>query len=331
MTLARALTVLFVASLAVPVMAETLYWTDFDNFPAGENQWQGTDGWVSNASTGGVQSIDSEAIPGGGLGQTASIGFNRPPTTFSTVFRNMDFDPSAKADALVIVEVLLGIQDSTNNFRDSFFVSIYNRAGEFLASIRFSNEDETFGVWRGDSNDETDTDIPFIRGELHLLTLRIDAAANVWSADLDDLPLFRAEIFCARTERERTFGPLAFEWQLSQNATALYGNNWMLVADVRIETDAEGLPITPTEPFGVTSISHDADGKPVLHWPAEAGFSYTIEQSTDCQIWSPGLPAPLTATETGPMMFVDEAADVANPGVRYYRVIRSSAAAALNQ
>ena len=309
------------------LQAETIYQTDFDNFPVGDDKWHGTDGWVSNATSGGVQAIDSDVIIGGGLGNTASLGFNRPPSTFTTVFRPMNVDPAEAGTGEVEIELLMGIQDSTNNIRDSFYVSIYNMDGDFLGSLRFSNEDASYGIWRSDGTEVIDTGIDFIRGELHVIDISLNLEANLWSASIDGLPMFTDETLTSRSNRERTLGPLAIEWQLSQRFASLHGDNWFLLADLRVDTAIEAPDPVGTEPFAITEISKGADGQVTVHWPGDPGFVYQVEYSEDLQTWKRDLPASLisAASSSGSMSFADN-----EPGnSRHYRVIRSVATAAL--
>jgi len=212
--------------------ARTLYHTDFENFPVGTDKWVGTDGWIGNSAGTGSHGIDQDVIPGGGLGRTAFLGYRQPSTSFVYVANPIQYTPGAGDLDVVEIETLVGIEDSTigNDNRDSFFVSVWNKAGGYLAGVRFSNVPDSYGLWREDGVGSTNTGVVFVRGELHFLFMRIDLAHNTWSAELDGVPLFTDVQFNA-SGKPVEMGYLAYEWQLTSSTTSNYGDNWMLVAD----------------------------------------------------------------------------------------------------
>ena len=71
--------------LSFPARALTLYSTDFEEFPVGSDKWAGTSNWLATSTGVGVHGIDQDLLPG--LGRTAYLGYNRPKSTFVTVFR----------------------------------------------------------------------------------------------------------------------------------------------------------------------------------------------------------------------------------------------------
>ncbi len=303
------------ASLSV---ANELYFTDFDSFTAGNDQWVGTDGWLGISTGVGAHGIDDGIVPA--LGKTAFIGFNQPSSTFVTVLRPINYDPLANGTPKIRFESFLGIEDSTNGRRDSFFVSFYNIAGAFLASIRFANEDASFGIWRLDGTTQTDTAVDFINGELHLLFAEIDFSTNTWSADLDGIPLFTNATFNA-TGQTLNFGSAAAEWQLASAGVAGYGDNWMLVADWSIRSVSPG-----ENPFRIREIDLNASNQPVLQWLGECGFNYQFYYSDDGMLtWKSDLPGSVFSgiLVDGVLSYTDETAPV--PSQRQFRVVRSEA------
>ena len=128
-----------------------------------------------------------------------------PRSTLVFVAKPINYTPQSGDFPLVRVETLVGIQDSfAKTARDSFFVSIYNSSGLYLAGIRFDNRQATYGIWRADgANPDHDTGVIFYRGELHLLSFIVNLPANRWSAELDGVPLFENAPFTATT---RTVG-----------------------------------------------------------------------------------------------------------------------------
>jgi hypothetical protein len=304
-----------------PLHSAELYFTDFEDFPVGDNAWAGTENWLSNDTSSGVQSIDQDLIPGAGLGKTASLGFKQPQQDFVFTARTFDYDHVATGVPVVGITSLLGIEDSSNGFRDDFYLSIYNSQGDRLASIRFDNEDpnapgSNFGIWREDGVSQFDTNINFIRGELLELFLEIDIAANTWSASRDGIPLFTEAPFTATTS-EINFGFIAFEWDLTSSTLSEHGNNFLLIADLAVFTLPEG-----TSPFHA-SLSQNENGDSVITWPGDPGFNYQVEASTNLIDWSADLPSSyFTNIRTEQTLHYTDSS-VSKNGNRFYRINRA--------
>lgn len=293
-----------------------LYRTDFENFISGDDKWAGTDGWIGSNIGQAVHGIDQDVIAGGGLGKTAFIGFSQPSSTLVFVAKAIHYTPQPGDFPLVRVESLMGIQDSVaKTTRDSFFVSVYNSSGGYLAGIRFDNRPATYGIWRADgANADHDTGVIFYRGELHLLSFEINLPANRWSAELDGIPLFENAPFTATT-RTIGFGYLAYEWQIGAAAATGYGDNWMLVADTVVRSAPLGI-----EPFQPSLLTHSATAT-TLTWMGQKGFDYQIEYSDNLANWRRDLPGMVF-----PSLLVDQTLvfQDSTPGLprRFYRVLR---------
>ena len=306
----------FVFLLLLSVLhAGVLYETDFDDFPVGADNWSGFDGWISNNTVSGAQGIDDMVIPA--LLKTASLGFVQPLNDFTFVALNLGYDHVAAGAPIVEVDTLLGIEDSTNNRRDDFYLSIYNSGGDRLASIRFDNQspdtpESQFGFWREDGVNQFDTLIDFVPGELYNLVATIDLENDTWSVDVDAVPLFTDAPFTS-TNNPVNFGWLAFEWDITASSTHGYGDNFLLVADVVIQSLVEVPELDVTPSFGPS-------GSVLLSWETVAGWSDQIEYSTDLINWQSDLPNS-TFTAPGSAIFTD----ISGTGgeARYYRVRRT--------
>ncbi|MGJ8695843.1 MAG: hypothetical protein ACSHYF_05955 [Verrucomicrobiaceae bacterium] len=318
---------LFVLLFISPFLqADLLYETDFDDFPSGINQWAGFDGWISNDSTSGAQSIDSDLIPA--LLQTASLGFNRPASTFTFVYLDLGYDHVATGVPLVEIDALLGIEDSTEdtNFRrDDFYLSIYNSAAERLASIRFDNEDPAadlskFGIWRDDGSSNFDTQLDFIPGDLFNLFITLDLENNTWSADIGGNPLFENAQFTA-TSNPVNLGLVAFEWQLNATSRFGYGDNFLLLADLSIRSAT----VEPNPPFAVTH-SFSPSNTISLTWSTGVGFDDQVQYSTDLETWiDTSLPNSSFTNVTSPTTVTFTDTSTPKGPFRYYRVKRTPA------
>ena len=300
----------------VPVSARaiTLYATDFEEFTAGADRWVGTNGWLGTSTGVGVHGIDQDILPS--LGRTAFLGYHRPKSTFVTVFRPVLYDPVTNGTPMVEFETLMGIQDSTNGYRDSFFFTFYNRSGFLLGSLRFDNTDLSYGIWRLNGSNQVDTGVAFVRSELHLLFATIDFSNNTWSADLDGVPLFSGAQFTATTQA-LDLGYVAAEWQLTAASTNQSGDNWMLIADWTLRAN----PSAAT-PFFVEDAQTSLSGDPAVKWTGAYGFDYAVEFSEEMNAWT-GISNGVFTNLVGPTALTFTDPD-AGPR-RYYRVRRSFA------
>lgn len=295
--------------------ALTLYSTDFEEFTAGPDQWAGVNGWIGTSTGVGAHGIDQDMLPG--LGKTAFLGYQKPKSLIVTVFRPVLYNPATNHTPVIEFETLMGIQDSTNAYRDSFFFTFYNSAGDLLAAIRLDNSTLTYGIWRLDGAAQHDTGIDFVRSELHLLYASINFTNNTWSADLDGIPLFTNATFNATTQT-LDVGYIAAEWQLSASSTNQAGNNWMLVADWAVRALPDG-----NTPFAIEETGRTEAGAPYMNWTGLRGFDYGVEYSEDLLAWQTNL-ANRTFTNiltTTPLTFTDDT----NIVRRFYRIQRSFA------
>jgi len=308
--------VMFLA-LSASALGGTLYSTDFSEFPVGDNLWAGTGGWLSNDVTSGAQGIIANPVGDLPIPKAGYIGFDRPSNRFTAVYRNFNHDPVASGLPIINFESLLGVQDSTNGFRDRFHLSFYNSAGDFLAGITFDN---TTGFIRRDNGSAvTSTGIKFLVGDpilglaaLQILDVRIDLVKNVWSAEIDGIPLFSGVPFTA-TGKSRTLGAVAAEWEVAASSTASAGNNWLLVADWLVAA-------LPAEPFAITSFQRSLD-QATLTWPGHAKFEYQVFHSNNLVDWLGTLPnSTFRPNSDGPLSFIDNGP--VQPAQRFYQIRR---------
>ena len=293
-----------------------LYSTAFENFNVGPDLWNGQDGWFSNsyAQTGGIQGIDNEIMEG--LGKSSFLGFHQPTVGWNYLTQQINHDPVGEGTATIEIDTLIGLEDSTNQKYDSFFVTLYNTQGDFLAAIQFSNERESFGIFYDDGVTVRDTTVQFLHGELSLLAISIDFQNNLWSADFDGIPLFESIQFTA-SGSARDLGTFAYEWIVTDPDPAMAGNNWLLVADCSIWAIPFGAPTV-----GTSIPSFNGEGFPTLQFSGEIGWTYQIEYTNSLGQWLSDLPnSTFVATQPGQLInFTDE--DPHRPKMRYYRVRR---------
>jgi hypothetical protein len=298
-----------------------LYYTDFENFPmTGADKWAGVDGWIGNNTGDGVHGIDQDIVQG--LGKTGYIGVEAPTTFFTRVHRVIGHDPVATGLPIVQYSAVVGIQDSvTSTYRDHFYLSIYNSAGNLLGALKFDNTDATFGIWRNNgTTTEVDTGAAFINGVLHDLLITIDLENNRWSALLDNAPVFVNADF-NQTTAPLNLGLIAAEWLAGQITTATNfrtGDNWMLLDFISLS--AFGAPA-----FTISGMTFTLGGEIDFHWTGQPGFIYQVEYSLDMKSWFGDLPnseKTVGGIFEENLEYTDPAPPVNQP--RYYRIERSN-------
>ena len=299
------------------IHGEVLYDTDFDSFPAGPNNWSEIESWISNDTTSGAQSIDGNVLPA--LLNTATLGFTQPTTPFTFVALNLGYNHITSGKPIVEIDTLIGIEDSTNNRRDDFYLTIYNKNGNRLASVRFDNEspnnaNSQFGIWRENGTTQFDTLFDFAPGELFNLIATIDLEENTWSISTDDVPIFENVQF-SNTTSPINFGLLAFEWELTAPSTSNYGNNFLLVADINIQSFSRQPDLEVT--FQINSL-----GEINLNWQTAVGWTDQIEYSSDLVTWFDDLPESTFESMDSPHFITFS--EIKDPAIssRFYRVKR---------
>ena len=300
----------------------TLYSTDFEAFNVGDNQWSANSSWGSDNTRSGVDFIDDLAF-NQALGKTAGLGLNRPSRDRVRILTQTPHDHVTSGESIIEIETLISVKDSDNSFRDDFFFSIYNSSGVRLASIRIDNEDpaasgSNFGFWREDGISQFDTESDFIHEELYDLFMIIDLASNTWSASISGLPLFENATFTnAASGSEINLAIVGFEWDLVSGIPLFHGDNFLLVADLRVISKAPNR-------IPELKIELDENLDPVLVWNGFAGKTYQIEYSDTLASgsWKDDLPNSTLSTTEISKRFSFQPPSNFLPG-RFFRVVQS--------
>jgi hypothetical protein len=302
--------------------AKDLYHTDFENFTVGDDQLAGTDGWLSDTSNNGlgVHGIDEDIVTG--LGKTAflgpSEGTNRPNTSVVSVFRQFGYNPVTANTPVIQLEVLFGIEYSSNLRHDQFLISLFNSAGGTLGSIGFQNRNTgTNSIFRLDNNGATEIlDLNYINGELNLLFVEMDYANSTWSASLNGLDLFVGSPFNPGG-LALDLGFTAAQWRIPSGFVNLAGDNWMLIADWTVRAIPPG-----QDPFALSAGGINELNQSFVSWLEEPGFSYKVEYAEGSMVWTNGLPsAQYIGVSSNQVTYTDLSAGAISN--RHYRVIRS--------
>ncbi|MDB4757797.1 hypothetical protein OAF77_03160 [Akkermansiaceae bacterium] len=226
----------------------------------------------------------------------------------------------ASEKPIVEINTLIGIEDSTNDQRDDFYLTIYNTVGNRIASIRFDNQhpeitDSQFGIWRENSTNQFDTLFDFAVGELFNLIATVDLEENTWSASIDSIPIFEDAQF-SNSSDPINFGFLAFEWALTALSTSNHGDNFLLVADISIQSVGDMTKVEVTHQF-------DSLGGINLNWQTAVGWTDQVEYSTDLITWFDDLPESTFEGPDTPTAINFSHAKDPEEAYRFYRVNRT--------
>ena len=142
-------------------------------------------------------------------------------------------------------------------------------------------------------------------------------SGNVWSADLDGIPLFEEIAFTA-TESTRNVAGVAVEWEILD--TTFPGDNWLLFDDFSLALVGEESSI-PDAAGGTPQIERLADGSMLLTWNTEPSVRYQIEYSDDAIEWHRDLfnQDVVGGDSSGVTEVVDETA--VHVAQRFYRIV----------
>jgi hypothetical protein len=233
---------------------EVIYSTDFETFPQGAGKVVGTDGWLSarlNREAEGI--IDGLS----GSGKAAYLGLLAATNRASSVFRPLNIDPVAIGRPILSLSVDLGIFDSTNDRYDTFGVSLYNKAGQYLAGIWFNNTDMTIFGANGLSSRFT-TPLKFPTDEMVRLDVTVSLSANTWSASWGGVPLFANKPFHV-DGRVLDLAYITFDWFVSHANAANAGDNFLLIDNFSVSaSSAFKSPAIVLQPESQTAVSGDA-------------------------------------------------------------------------
>lgn len=201
------------------IQTNELYSVNFEGFLTGADQLAGTDGWLSSASTGGMSGI---FYGFGGIDKTAWLGFNQTSSTSVLVWRPFNYDPVTGGTPKIEFQVDLGLVDSTNGKRDSFYFILYNQLGQFICGLGFDNSTQRLIRADGVSTEDVGG---FSRRTRYTLNAVFDFATNRWSASLGGTVLFTNKIMTAVVNRRLDLGDMAVSWLISEPGTP--GNNYL--------------------------------------------------------------------------------------------------------
>jgi hypothetical protein len=343
---------LCVTRIRADVLLSCGFGTD-EGYSTGNDTLVGSKGWLGTTSAGIARSgIDAEETHGVlGIGNAGWLGGNTTQVVWAGTSVNVrhplvtsspySYAPVATDHEVVLISALVGVKDSSTDVvpvrRDRFELFIMNGAatvngsGDVLGAVQFDNTTlvegipartvrRTESVAGGKTLNYVSTGGDFLYDTLQQLTVRVNFRTNLWSAALDDVPLFTDIPFYTGTAAVN-LGAVGFRMFFgtvngsAPNYSCIGGDNYLLFDDLLVQAD-------PPEDVGFTALSKEPQNGAVMSWNTEAGYRYQVFASSDLNTWSLLTPEPLTASQSSGQSYTDSTA--AGLPRRFYKVSRSS-------
>jgi hypothetical protein len=296
------------ARAAAPTNSTVLFATGFELNEGYDSRFTlaGQNGWVSFGSGGNM--LVTNFFEGGG--QQALIGYHPPEAPKYdqlNLLWPVNLRPVDPAQSLVRFSVLMEVVDSANNQWDYFRWSAYNVDGHRLFSLDFDNFTAEITFALNGTNGFVSTGFRFDNGQLYELTIDMNFARNLWSANMNGLTIVDVQPITV-TDVPLDLGSVDAVWVIRRAGSA--GDNYMLFDDYRIT--AESLPSIPPS-LEVLAAAQPGTFDFRLH--GEPGMEYVIDYSEDLRSWLPASTHRLPAS--GTLDLTDSAAG--NTALRFYR------------
>ncbi len=224
---------------------QTVYKTGFeavDGFSLGN--LSGQQGW-SLSGTGG-NTIAAGLFATGG--RQARVGLTAPTDITQDLFvwKPLDHTPDLANRPLVRFSVDLAIIDSSTTNYDTFYWSLYNKAGDLLVSFYFDNSTLGYGYY-----DAAGTAVSvgqFANGTIYPLEVLMDFANNRFTATLNGAAI-ATNATLAAAGKTLDLGDIDAAWSILGSAA---GNNYMAFDNYTVTAETGGLPSIVVEPQGAT-------------------------------------------------------------------------------
>jgi hypothetical protein len=220
-------------------------------------------------------------------GQVAYVGFTAPAATNDVLnlFRPVGLTPVGGSLPLVTFRVTFQIFDPTTaapHF-DEFRWSAYDTADRRLFSLHFPlHPDELRQLIEfslpGDTVPRT-TNFRFLTGEVYDLTITMNFARRLWTADINGAVIVNAAAL-GEPGRALDLNTVDAVWYVPTPGSP--GDNFMVFDDYRLTA----LPLADIPPT-LEAVGRLTDGTFLIRVLGEPGLRYTVEASPDFVTWAP--------------------------------------------
>lgn len=270
-----------VTRLAAPASERVLFETGFEQFEGYDPDFDlsGQNGWIGLGS--GGNGVLAGPIAGFN-GQVAYVGFNPPSGTndLLNLFRPVALVPVGNALPLITFKVSFQVFDSTTNapYFDDFRWSAYNTREERLFTIDFDNDAQQINYVLDDGKGFKPTGWSFAAGEPYDLTITLNFARNLWTADINGAVIVNAQPISTRGSK-LDLNEIDAVWAIRTPGKA--GDNFMVFDDYRLTA----LPIDEIPPT-LEFVGQLTTGPTIIRVLGEPGVLYSLERTADFNSWS---------------------------------------------
>jgi hypothetical protein len=266
--------------LAAPASERVLFETGFEQFEGYDPDFDlsGQNGWIGLGSGGnGVLAGPIQGFQG----QVAYVGFNPPSGTndLLNLFRPVALVPVGNSLPLITFKVSFQVFDSTTNalYFDDFRWSAYNTREERLFTIDFDNDAQQINYVLDDGKGFKPTGWSFAAGEAYDLTVTLNFARNLWTADINGAVIVNAQPISTRGSK-LDLNEIDAVWAIRTPGKA--GDNFMVFDDYRLTA----LPIDEIPPT-LEFVGQLTTGATIVRVLGEPGVLYSLERTADFNAW----------------------------------------------
>ena len=205
----------------------------------------GQRGWQSDGS--GGNGIVEDYLPG--LGKQAYIGYWPPNFGDRGLLLWHDLNHLPDQQPVLEFTVTMAIVDSLNRAYDTFYWAAYNHEGHRLALVAFDNETLDVVYALDDGQGFRPTGVSFENNRPFELRLRMDFAANRWSAVLDGQTVIQEQPLTL-TGAPLNLADLDAGWLVAN--TFWPGDNYMIFDNYRVALAGDPQPVLRAPPVSQT-------------------------------------------------------------------------------
>lgn len=297
--------------IAAPATERILFETGFEQFEGYDPDFDlaGQNGWVGLGSGGnGILAGPIEGFQG----QVAYVGFNPPQGTndLLNLFRPVALVPVGNNLPLITFKVSVQFFDSTTSapFFDDFRWSAYNTREERLFTIDFDNDAQQINYILDDGKGFRTTGWTFAPNEPYDLTITLNFARNLWTADINGAVIVNAQPISTRGSK-LDLNEIDAVWAVRTPGKP--GDNFMIFDDYKLTA----LPIDEIPPT-LELIGQLTSGPTLIRVLGEPGVRYILERTSDFIHWTEAASGRATAPD-GLLELQDSTALRSNQ--RFYR------------
>jgi hypothetical protein len=239
----------------------------------------GQNGWVKDIDSDGGNGITTNFF--GSYAAYVGLFELNPKDDFINLWRPVTNSLPLSDNPVVHFSTRMAVIDSTTNRWDDFFWSVYNQAGDRLLTLDFDNYSYEINYLLEGSTNWVYTGVNFVNDTAYTLRIRMDLAANKWSASLDS-SILATNLPITTTGVARNLGDVDAVWAIYERDWP--GDNFMIFDNYTIteETTSTSAPVPAT----LKSLGRTSNGLFLLRVYGLSGARYAVEASSNLGQWT---------------------------------------------